>query len=35
MTPNVDLSACVAECGDGLRHPSEECDDGNIVANDG
>lgn len=24
MTPNQDSSACVVECGDGLRHPAEE-----------
>ena len=35
MTPNQDQSACVAECGDGLRHPHEECDDANIVNGDG
>ncbi|MDX2054737.1 MAG: DUF4215 domain-containing protein [Polyangiaceae bacterium] len=27
--------ACKFECGNGIRHTSEECDDGNRVSNDG
>ena len=28
-------AACVPICGDGLKHPSEACDDGNLNNNDG
>ena len=31
----LDNGSCEAECGDGLVHPQESCDDGNTTAGDG
>jgi fibro-slime domain-containing protein len=33
--PNCTSGTCIAICGDGIIEPGEQCDDGNIVSNDG
>jgi fibro-slime domain-containing protein len=33
--PNCTSGECIQICGDGVIEPGEECDDGNIVSNDG
>ena len=34
-SPSPDLSECAAVCGDGLKHPQEECEDENLNNGDG
>lgn len=33
--PRVDVGADEISCGDGVSHPGEECDDGNVIDGDG